>query len=204
MEQDIREMFKNEAPQTPEKLPRGHKKRFEARLDKEFPESSNRGQLFFIMKIAAVLVVAFGIGFYFLQPDKFSGEPAVVETEVEDQKEVDEPEIQEEKQFQLSEVSPEFKKIENFYLASLNMELAKIDINDENRDLINSFMEQLADLDEEYQRLNTEISNNGPNEQSIDAMIGNLQLRLELLYKLKNKLKEINQSKDDQYENYQV
>ena len=65
-------------------------------------------------------------------------------------------------------------------------------------------MEQMADLDEEYQRLNMEISQNGPNEQSIDAMIGNLQLRLELLYKLKNKLKEINQSKDEQYENYQV
>ncbi|HSP12375.1 MAG TPA: hypothetical protein VLO29_07590 [Salegentibacter sp.] len=204
MEQDIREMFKNEAPQTPEKLPKGHKNRFEARLDKEFPESSKHNQLYFFMKIAAVLVVALGIGFYLLQPNEFTNEPAVVETEVEEQIEQGEPEIQAEKQFQLSEVSPEFKKIENFYLASLNMELAKIDINDENRDLINSFMEQLADLDEEYQRLNTEISKNGPNEQSIDAMIGNLQLRLELLYKLKNKLKEINQSQDEQYENYQV
>ena len=204
MEQDIREMFKNEAPHTPEKLPRGHKKRFEARLDKEFPESSKNNQLYFFMKIAAVLVVALGIGFYLLQPNEFASEPAVVETDVEQPGENITPENEAENQFQLSEVSPEFKKIENFYLASLNMELAKIDINDENRDLINSFMEQLADLDEEYQRLNREISENGPNEQSIDAMIGNLQLRLELLYKLKNKLKEINQSKDEQYENYQV
>ncbi|HEY9184859.1 MAG TPA: hypothetical protein VIM94_06025 [Salegentibacter sp.] len=204
MEQDIREMFKNEAPHTPEKLPKGHKKRFEARLDKEFPGSSKNNQLYFFMKIAAVLVVALGIGFYLLQPNNLTNEPTVVGTEVEEQEEQNAAEIPAEKQFQLSEVSPEFKKIENFYLASLNMELAKIDINDENRDLINSFMEQLADLDEEYQRLNMEISKNGPNEQSIDAMIGNLQLRLELLYKLKNKLKEINQSKDEQYENYQV
>ncbi|MGY5849791.1 hypothetical protein [Salegentibacter sp. F14] len=203
MEQDIREMFKNEAPHTPEKLPKGHKKRFEARLDETFPESSKHNQLYFFMKIAAVLVVALAIGFYLLQPNGLTSQP-VVETDSEELEEESTFETPQEKQFQLSEVSPEFKKIENFYLASLNMELAKIDINDDNRDLINSFMEQLADLDEEYQRLNLEISKNGPNEQSIDAMIGNLQLRLELLYKLKNKLKEINQSKDEQYENYQV
>ena len=106
--------------------------------------------------------------------------------------------------FQLSEVSPEFKKIEDYYMASLNIELSKINITPENKALIDSFMKQMAELDKEYQRLNTEIKETGPNEETLEAMIANLQLRLDLLYKLKNKLKEIKQSQDKEYENYEV
>lgn len=205
MAQDIREMFSNEPTPKQDKLPRGHRQRFEEKLDKAYPEQEKPGSRFFFLKIAAILIVAFGVGFFFLQTrDFFKESPAVVDTPSEEQEKENNVELSPEKQFQLSEVSPEFKKIEDYYLASLNVELAKIDINDDNRALINSFMEQLEDLDEEYKTLNTEISENGLNEQSIDAMIGNLQLRLELLYKLKNKLKEINHSKNEQYENHQA
>lgn len=205
MGQDIREMFKNETSHQTEHLEKGHQKRFENKLDAAFPQKSGRGFNYFYLKIAAILVVAFGVGFYLLQSNNFTEGPAVVETPTEEKiKEDNFDDIPAEKQFQLSEISPEFKKIEDYYMASLNIELAKIDVNDDNRELINSFMEQLADLDKEYQRLNAEISENGPNEQSIEAMVANLQLRLELLYKLKNKLKEINQTNKEEYENYQV
>lgn len=205
MAQDIREMFSKDITQQQDKLPRGHRNRFEVKLDKAFPEQGKSGSGFLFLKIAAVLILAFGVGFYFLQSqDIFTGSPAVVDTPSEEQEKENSEELTPEKQFQLSEVSPEFKKIEDYYMASLNVELAKIDVNDDNRALINSFMEQLEDLDEEYKTLNTEISENGLNEQSIDAMVGNLQLRLELLYKLKNKLKEINHSKNEQYENHQA
>ncbi len=203
MAQDIRELFKNDDPRENEKLPKGHQKRFEARLEEAFPQEK-KGFSYFYLKIAAVLVVALGIGFYFLQQNStFTQGPAVVDSPSEEEKSGDENQIPQ-REFRLSEVSPEFKKVENYYMASLNMELAKIEVNDENRELINSFMEQMADLDDEYQRLNNEISENGITDQSLEAMIANLQLRLELLYKLKNKLKDINQSKNDNYENYQV
>ncbi len=203
MAQDIRELFKNESPRENEKLPKGHQKRFEARLDTAFPQEKG-GLNYFYVKIAAVLVVVLGIGFYFLQRDNiFTKDPVVVETPSEE-KQLEDKNKASKAEFRLSEFSPEFKKVENYYLASLNMELAKIEVNDENRELINSFMEQMADLNEEYQLLNNEISKNGITDQSLEAMIANLQLRLELLYKLKNKLKEINQSKHEDYENYQV
>jgi len=46
-------------------------------------------------------------------------------------------------------------------------------------------------LDNAYKTLNTELNEVGPSEATITALIDNLQLRLELLFKLKNKLKEL-------------
>ena len=108
-----------------------------------------------------------------------------------------------EKQFQLSDVSPEFKKIENYYLAGINMELAKLEINNDNKALIDAFMLQMEELDKEYQRLNAELVELGPNEQTIEAMVANLQLRMDLLRKLKSKLNEI-KSKNKSYEDLQA
>lgn len=208
MAQDIRKMFQEDKTLPADKLQKGHQNRFEAKLDKAFPQerkeqtSSNR---FLFLKIAAVLVVAFVIGFaFFTQNDLFKGEQVVdTETPISEDKEKEEI-VPVKKEYQLSDVSPEFKKIENYYLASLNIELAKLEVNDENRALVDSFMTQLSELDEEYKRLNAEISETGLNESSVEALISNLQLRLELLFKLKNKLKEINQSKNKDYENFQA
>ncbi|HER40038.1 MAG TPA: hypothetical protein ENO10_02345 [Salinimicrobium catena] len=208
MAQDIRKMFQEDKTLPADKLQQGHQKRFEAKLDTAFPKqkkeqaSSNK---YLFLKIAAVLVVAFGIGFiFFSSNDLFQGNQVVdTETTVTEENEKEEV-VPVKKEYQLSDVSPEFKKIENYYMASLNIELAKLEVNDENRALVDSFMTQLAELDEEYKRLNAEISETGLNESSVEALIANLQLRLELLFKLKNKLKEINQSKNKDYENFQA
>ncbi|HSI70275.1 MAG TPA: hypothetical protein VK941_08595, partial [Gillisia sp.] len=74
----------------------------------------------------------------------------------------------------------------------------------DNKALIDAFMLELEELDKEYQRLNAELNEAGPNEQTIEAMVANLQLRLELLLKLKNKLNEIKNSKNKNYENLQA
>lgn len=206
MAQDIRKMLREDKTLPSGKLSKGHQNRFEAKLEKAFPQKNekkiSRSPLMFL-KIAAVLVVAFGVGFiYFLQNDNFNGEQIVdTNSETSTQKEEVEPV---KKEYQLSDVSPEFKKIENYYLASLNIELAKLEVNDENRALVDSFMNQLAELDKEYKRLNEEIRETGLNQSSVESLIANLQLRLELLFKLKNKLKEINQSQNKDYENFQA
>lgn len=204
MAQDIRKMLQEDRS-LPSKPPKGHQKRFEARLEETFPqekkERSDRN--FFFLKIAAVLVVIFGVGFFFVnQNNEFNG-PQVTETPVETQIE-NEEEIPVTKEYQLSDVSPEFKKIENFYLASLNIELAKLEVNDSNKALVDSFMKQLEGLDQEYKKLNSEISETGLTESSVEALISNLQLRLELLYKLKNKIRDINQTKIKGNENYKA
>ena len=205
MAQDIRKMLQEDRT-LPSKPPKGHQKRFEARLEKAFPkeeQENNSNRNFFFLKIAAVLIVVLGVGFFFLdQESEFSGNqitdaPVEVETKTSE-------EVPVTKEYQLSDESPEFKKIENFYLASLNIELAKLEVNDSNRALVDSFMKQLAGLDEEYKKLNAEINETGLSESSVEALISNLQLRLELLYKLKNKIKDINQSKIKENENYQA
>jgi len=204
MAQDIRKMLQEDRPLPTDKLKKGHQHRFEAKLEKAFPKEEKRSRTtFMFLKIAAVLVVAFGVGFiYFMQNDNFNGQQ-VVDTKSETPAEKEEV-VPVKKEYQLSDVSPEFKKIENYYLASLNIELAKLEVNDENRALIDSFMNQLSELDKEYKRLNEEISETGLNESSVESLIANLQLRLELLFKLKNKLKEINQSQNKDYENFQA
>ena len=59
-------------------------------------------------------------------------------------------------------------------------------------------MEELGGLDEEYKKLNIELNEIGPNDQTIEALIQNLQLRLELLKKLKEKLNQLKLSKNEQ------
>lgn len=203
MAQDIRDMFKDKEAWTSEKLKEGHEQRFAARLEEALPEKKAPKNRYIFLKIAAVLVVAVGIGFFFFSPQESSFNQDPVADTPAQSAEQQESNGSNEKQFHLSDVSPQFKKIEDYYLGSLNLELAKLEVNDKNKALIDSFMEQLSELDKEYQRLNAEFEA-GANEQTIEAMISNLQLRLELLFKLKSKIKEINQTKNGSYENLQA
>ncbi len=202
MAQDIRDMFPgDEDPATGEKLNKGHQKRFEARLDKELPVKKT-GVNYLFLKIAAIFIVALGIGlFYFNSPGKEAMENEIVTTPSEEN--IEET-LTQDKRFQLSDISPEFKKIENYYMAGINMELAKLEVNNDNKALIDAFMLEMEELDKEYQRLNAELNESGPNEQTIEAMIANLQLRMDLLRKLKTKLKELKHSKNKSYENLQA
>jgi hypothetical protein len=53
-------------------------------------------------------------------------------------------------------------------------------------------------LNKEYDRLNLELTQNGPNELTVSALIDNLKLRLNLLYRLKEQLKDLNDSELNQ------
>lgn len=205
MGQDIREMFRNEEHISKEKLNNGHQNRFEARLDEAFPVQKKKGNNFIVLQIAAVLVVALGIGGFFF----FNNDPVISETnnqvvDTDTTEDAQEPSEAKTSEYRLSEVSPQFKKIEDYYMASLNIQLAKLELTPENKELVDAFMNKLETLDEEYQALNAEIQETGINEETVEAMISNLQLRLDLLKKLKVKLNEIKQSNNDKHENYQA
>ena len=204
MGQDIREMFRNEKTEVGQKLSQGHQNRFEARLDADLPVQSKKKNYGFILQIAAVMLVALGLGaFFFFSNDENSVQNTnqIVETPVETPAEKQKEPATE---YRLSDVSPEFKKIEDYYMASVNIQLAKLDMTPKNKELIDAFMKKLETLNEEYIALNAEIQETGINEETVEAMIANLQLRLDLLKKLKTKLNEIEQSKDNRYENYQA
>lgn len=207
MAQDIREFFKNNDSLPKVKPPKGHERRFEARLNALRGNSEDPTHVvtldtktkskFQWMKIAAILIVALSVGILGYNQLSVTTDNANV---VNLDKITPDDGPNNIVPVFLSEVSPQYKEVEDYYLASINMELAKLQVNDENKELIDAFMAQLAELDEEYRHLNRELKEAGVNEQTVNTLIANLQLRLELLFKLKSKL---NQLKQTQYESSQ-
>jgi hypothetical protein len=192
MAQDIRKMMRDFEPEEPN-LPKGHEARFEALLNKNFG-TENKRKSFSWIKVAAIGIVFLGLSIfgYYTLSDKTNNENMLVET---DNSQTNSENI---KQIRLGDISPDLKKVEDFYLTGINVQLASLPINPENKDLIDGYMERLGELDKEYILLNKELNEVGPTEAAITALIENLKLRLDLLFKLKNKLKELKNQNDEQ------
>ncbi|MFY0714047.1 hypothetical protein J1D01_10250 [Seonamhaeicola sp. NFXS20] len=182
MAQDIRELFKNDKI-TKEEMPKNHQERFIKKLDKAFPET--RKSSFRWLQIAASIVVVIGLTFggykYFTKKNIEEPTKVVANKSIETKT--------------LGDISPGLKKVEDYYLASINLELSKIKYTPETKDLFDGYIEQLAELDKEYKRLSLELTESGPSELTVNALIDNLKLRLNLLYRLKSQLKELTSSK---------
>ena len=86
-------------------------------------------------------------------------------------------------------------------MAGINLQLASLKIAPENKELVDGYMSQLSILDKEYKKLNLELNKEGPTEATITALIDNLKLRLELLFKLKNKLNEFKTQENEKIDN---
>ena len=174
-------------------MPEGHESRFEARLENAF--SQKRRPSYFWIGIAASVVVLLGLVFWMVP-----GDPALpVGEETLVQEEADTTAAP--RGLSLGDLSPDLRKLEEYYTASINLELASLSISDENRDMANEFIDRLSDLNTEYEQLNQELNVIGLNEETITAMIKNLQLRLELLLKLKEKLNALKSSNNETIQN---
>lgn len=191
MQQDLRKLFKKDREEQEHSLADGHEDRFLDRLEQKLPKKKKSA--FFRWKIAASILVLAGISY--LLYEKYTQEDPMPVTVVE---KVNEAKTQ--NGISLGDLSPDLKKVENYYVANINFELSKLDVSEENKGLTDSFMLQLSDLNTEYKKLNIELNQLGPNDQTISALIENLQLRLQLLQKLKKKLNELNTSKNEQIE----
>lgn len=191
MGQDIRKMMRDYKPGTP-KLSEGHEKRFEARLDTQF--SKPERPMIYWLKIAAVIVAFLAVGSfaYFSINDK-GAEDGLTTVENTNTETIPESVIT------LGDLSPDLKKVESYYTTGINVQLASLKVNDDNKELVDSYMKRLNELHTEYKVLNKELNEVGPNEATITALVDNLQLRLELLFKLKNKLEELKKQNNENY-----
>lgn len=189
MGQDLREMFKRENKAGKFQMSEGHENRFLERLETELPKRKKSS--FYILKIAASILVLLSIGV--VSYKVLTGEDTIKTTVVEK----NDP-SKEEKGISFGDLSPDLKKVEDYYVTNINLELSRLQVSEENKILVDSFMDRLADLNTEYERLNMELNDIGPNDQTITALIKNLQLRLQLLQKLKGKLSELKSSKNEQ------
>ncbi len=200
MAQDIRNMIKDHKPENPGSLSQGHEARFAERLEAAFSEKKDRKGVSW-WRIAAMIVAFVGVAmfayFSMSKDDTLKpGEDIVQEDQGLQPETVDTPEVP---QITLGDLSPGLKKVEDFYTNGINVQLASLEINDDNRELIDGYMERLGELDAEYQKLNNELNELGPSEATVNALINNLQLRLEMLFKLKNKLKELKDNENEQF-----
>lgn len=190
MARDLRDLFKKEQCEEGFAMIEGHEKRFKLLLEKEFPQK--RKSPFFFIKIAAAILVLISTGvFFYMNRDNTDITTTIVDKN---------PTNDTKTGISLGDLSPDLKKVENYYVANINLELSKLNVSGNTKDMVESYMERLSELNTEYNNLNSELNQLGPNDQTISALIKNLQLRLQLLQQLKLKLNEIQSSKNEQYE----
>jgi len=181
MAQDIRDLFKNESVKH-EEMPKHHEARFLDKLEEVFPQEKSKPR-FGWLSIAASIILLMGLSFgafKLMQPNvDIDNELASTETV---------------KTKTLGDVSPELKKVEDYYLASINLELSKIKPTANTKAMFDGFLEQLNELNKEYQTLSEELTENGVTELTINALIDNLRYRLDLLYRLRDQIKILDAS----------
>ncbi|GAA4900161.1 hypothetical protein GCM10023311_27060 [Flaviramulus aquimarinus] len=181
MARDIRELFKNDQIAN-EKMPKNHQERFLDKLDEALPVAKRI--TFSWMQIAASVVLLLGLSlgaFKYFQPQVTDLPVTVATNDTVETK-------------TLGDVSPGLKKVEDYYLASINLELSKMKYTPETKDLFDGYLAQLDALDKEYKRLSVELTESGPSELTVNALIDNLKFRLNLLYRLRAQLKQLNTS----------
>ena len=194
MAQDLRKLFSQDQEQQKLSMPTGHEQRFRERLDEELPQ--NKPWYRSPWAVAASIVVAVGVASFFLLKEAATDQiPTTV---------VDREEATGLPQITLGDLSPDLKKVEDYYVSNINLELAQLDLSGEAKSVADGFITQLGALDAEYKRLNNELNTLGPNDQTIEALVRNLQLRLQLLYKLKETLEEYKSSENEQHETHQI
>ena len=180
MAQDLRKLFEEDPKDQHIKMSADHEARFLQKLDKELPKRIGSSHFSFL-NIAASVVVLLGLAYGAFQAFPSSGSTIegpikVVDTDIKT----------------LGDVSPDLKKVEDYYLASINLELSKVQLTPENKELFDGYVERLKELNEEYDKLTIELNDNGPNVETLDALIDNLKFRLNLVMRLKEKLQEFN------------
>lgn len=190
MSQDLRELFERERKRA-HPMPGGHEARFEQKLAEAFPRPRPAYRLW--IGVAASVVALLGMGIWLYQPGPVPAENPV--------QVVSHDSVQNTPGLSLGDLSPDLRKVEQYYTANISLELASLDISPANKKMADDYMARLRDLDAEYQNLVAELNEIGPNEETISAMIKNFQIRLQLLQKLKAKLNDLKQSKNETVSN---
>lgn len=182
MSKDIREIMKKYKKEEAS-LSANHRNKFQDRLLQEVHQQPKKRN-FRWLQIAAsiVLIVSLAINFY-------PREDKPVETKLP---------------ITLGNLSPEFKSIEDYYTNSINYEISNLDVNENNKEILDGYLAKIGELTTEYKSLTTELNTKGVNDEIINALINNLQLRLQLLQRLKKQLNELKKLNSTQNETQNV
>lgn len=103
----------------------------------------------------------------------------------------------------LSEVSPKFKEVENYYLHQVNLmedEIVDVKLSD-NPEQKQELMREMKSMDSVYVSLQKELKANPNDERIINAMIEHYQTKLEVMTYIVNQLKTIRNDNHNTIEN---
>lgn len=182
MPKDIRKMLEN-YPEESGNLSSNHTNTFENRLMQELHQEEPKRRNYKWLSIAASIALIISIAINFYPKKNNGGDP-----------------IKTDKNIRLGSISPELNTIETYYTNSINLELSQLEITDENQEILDSYLNKIEELATEYKTLTLELNTKGVNDETIDALISNLRLRLQLLQRLKkqlNNLKELNSKQNE-------
>jgi len=183
MSKDIREIMKNYKNQETS-LSANHRNKFQDRLLQEVHKQP-RKRNYRWLQVAASVVLLVSLAINFLPKEiEEEGKPKVTERPI----------------ITLGNLSPEFKSIEDYYTNSINYEISNLDVNENNKEILDGYLAKIGELTSEYKSLTTELNIKGVNDEIINALINNLQLRLQLLQRLKkqlNDLKKLNSTQNE-------
>lgn len=185
MSKDIREIMKNYKNQETS-LSTNHRNKFQDRLLQEVhKQPKKRNYRWLQVAASVVLIVSLSIGYFY--------------TEI-----IEDAPIKSAKDISLGSLSPEFKSIEDYYTNSINYEISNLDLNENNKEILDGYLAKIGELTSEYKSLTTELNTKGVNDEIINALINNLQLRLQLLQRLKKQLNDLKKLNSTQNETQNV
>jgi hypothetical protein len=135
-----------------------------------------RKSMFRRMYMAASIIVILGLS------------SVIIFSEKEENKPVEQVSI-------FSEISPDLAKQEVSYIQLVNSQIDKIKeekVPKENAALFNEFIKQLEVIDKQYELYKQEIEKTGYNDELIQQVIYNYQLKLSVLQMLQSEIDKIN------------
>lgn len=171
MKRDIRDLFKNEEEQRIKELPSNYRSEFLGRLKQQHKPKQKP---YAWLSIAAVLLIALTIGFSYLN------------SESEDQ--------------QTAPILAQIESIEAEYLADIETEWRSFIAIAEDEVLVERFRKKLKELDTDYKDISVQFKTDTNNILVIEALVDNLQTRLQILKDIQAHIKILNQ-KNEPYEN---
>lgn len=189
MQKDIKEMMKGYKNENIE-LSKNHEEKFKQLLMSEIHQQTKKPNTFKWLSIAASIMLLVSLGIKFYPADVVETKPKLKDTETNSAY----------KQITLGNISPDFNTIETYYKNSINLELSQLKVNDDNKDIVDGYLLKITELTKEYKSLTKELNIKGVNDDTIDALIRNLQLRLQLLKRLKKQLKQLKELNTTQNE----
>ena len=103
----------------------------------------------------------------------------------------------------LADVSPQMHETETYFINAIEREIELINSKKtvDNQKLIDDSFNQLKKLEDQYQKLTLELSENNEDKRIIFAMISNYQQRISVLENLLNELNRVEELKTTNYEN---